>query len=116
MSLESSVFESNEFRKINRNISKEDKLNYKEYIAQVIAQDGEEFNIKTFALTMQEALDNIVLMPSITHVVQLHCDETDENWTRQGNLDLNDLRKVRDFITDEKELFEVLTSAENNKT
>ena len=66
--------------------------------------------------TMQEALDNIVLMPSITHVVQLNCDETDENWTRQGNLDLNDLRKVRDLITDEKELFEVLTSTENNKT
>ncbi len=97
-------------------IYKENQLNYKEYKAQVIAEDGEESCIKTFAVTMQEALDNLVLMPGITHVVQLNCDETDENWARQGNLDLNDLRKVRDLIADEKELMEVLTSAENNKT
>ena len=48
-------------------------MNYNQYIAQVIDEDGEEFNIKTFAVTMQEALDNIVLMPSITHVVNLNC-------------------------------------------
>ena len=32
-------------------------MNYNQYIAQVIDEDGEEFNIKTFAVTMQEALD-----------------------------------------------------------
>jgi hypothetical protein len=90
-------------------------LNHKEYMAQVIDEDGEEFNMKTFAITMQEALDNIVLMPSITHVVQLNCAETDEEWTRQGNLNLNDLREVRNLITDEKELVEVLTNNENSK-
>jgi len=89
-------------------------LNHKEYMAQVIDEDGEEFNIKTFAITMQEALDNIVLMPSITHVVQLNCAETDEEWVRHGNLDLNDLRKVRNLITDEKELTKVLNNNENN--
>jgi len=83
-------------------------------MAQVIDEDGEEFNIKTFAITMQEALDNIVLMPSITHVVQLNCAETDEEWVRHGNLDLNDLRKVRNLITDEKELTKVLNNNENN--
>jgi len=89
-------------------------VNYNQYIAQVIDEDGEEFNIKTFAVTMQEALDNIVLMPSITHVVQLNCEETDEEWVRHGNLDLNDLRQVRDLITDEKELLEVLTNNEKS--
>lgn len=89
-------------------------MNHKEYMAQVIDEDGEEFNIKTFAITMQEALDNIVLMPSITHVVQLNCAETDEEWVRHGNLDLNDLRKVRNLITDEKELTKVLNNNENN--
>lgn len=90
-------------------------MNHKEYMAQVIDEDGEEFNMKTFAITMQEALDNIVLMPSITHVVQLNCAETDEKWTRKGNLNLNDLREVRNLITDEKELVEVLTNNENSK-
>ncbi len=89
-------------------------MNYKQYRAQVIDEDNEEFIIKTFAITMQEALDNIVLMPSITHVVQLNCDETDEEWVRHGNLDLNDLREVRDLITDEKELLEVLTNNEKS--
>ena len=89
-------------------------MNHKEYMAQVIDEDGEEFNMKTFAITMQEALDNIVLMPSITHVVQLNCAETDEEWVRHGNLDLNDLRKVRNLITDEKELTKVLNNNENN--
>ncbi len=89
-------------------------MNYKQYRAQVIDEDNEEFIIKTFAVTMQEALDNIVLMPSITHVVQLNCDETDEEWVRHGNLDLNDLREVRDLITDEKELLEVLINNEKS--
>ena len=89
-------------------------MNYKEYKAQVIDEDGEEFKMKTFAITMQEALDNIVLMPSITHVVQLNCAETDEKWTRKGNLNLNDLREVRNLITDEKELTKVLNNNENN--
>ena len=53
-------------------------------------------------------------MPSITHVVQLNCDVTDEEWVRHGNLDLNDLREVRDLITDEKELLEVLTNNEKS--
>ena len=89
-------------------------MNYKQYRAQVIDEDNEQFIIKTFAVTMQEALDNIVLMPSITHVVQLNCDETDEEWVRHGNLDLNDLREVRDLITDEKELLEVLINNEKS--
>ena len=89
-------------------------MNYKQYRAQVIDEDNEEFIIKTFAVTMQEALDNIVLMPSITHVVQLNCDETDEEWVRHGNLDLNDLREVRDLITYEKELLDVLINNEKS--
>lgn len=89
-------------------------MNYKEYKAQVIDEDGEEFKMKTFAITMQEALDNIVLMPSITHVIQLNCEETDEEWVRHGNLNLNDLREVRSLITNEKELIEVLTNNEKS--
>ena len=89
-------------------------MNHKEYMAQVIDEDGEEFNMKTFAITMQEALDNIVLMPSITHVIQLNCEETDEEWVRHGNLNLNDLREVRSLITNEKELIEVLTNNEKS--
>ena len=42
---------------------------YNEYVAKVIDEEGNELSIKTYALTMHEALDNIVLMPAISHPV-----------------------------------------------
>ena len=61
---------------------------------------------------MQEALDNIVLMPTISQISNLSCIETDEKWIKRSNLDLSDLRKVRSFIDDEKKLLQILI---NNK-
>ena len=61
---------------------------------------------------MQEALDNIVLMPAISQISNLSCIETDEKWIKRSNLELSDLRKVRSLIDDEKKLLQTLI---NNK-
>tara|TARA_Y100000741_G_scaffold188340_1_gene143350 strand:- start:96 stop:287 length:192 start_codon:yes stop_codon:yes gene_type:complete len=61
---------------------------------------------------MQEALDNIVLMPTISQISNLSCIETDEKWIKRSNLELSDLRKVRSLIDDEKKLLQTLI---NNK-
>ena len=57
---------------------------------------------------MQEALDNIVLMPTISQISILSCIETDEKWIKRSNLELSDLRKVRSLIDDEKKLLQTL--------
>ncbi len=85
---------------------------YKEYVAKVIDEEGNELSIKTYAVTMQEALDNIVLMPTISYLSYLSCKETDENWIKKSNLELSDLRKVRSLIDDEKELLDTLINKE----
>ena len=57
---------------------------------------------------MREALDNIVLMPTISQISNLSCIETDEKWIKRSNLELSDLRKVRSLIDDEKKLLQTL--------
>ena len=57
---------------------------------------------------MQEALDNMVLMPTISQISNLSCIETDEKWIKRSNLELSDLRKVRSLIDDEKKLLQTL--------
>ena len=81
-------------------------------MAEAIDEDGNELTVKTFAVTMQEALDNIVLMPTISQISNLSCIETDEKWIKRSNLELSDLRKVRSLIDDEKKLLQTLI---NNK-
>lgn len=63
---------------------------------------------------MQEALDNIVLMPTISHISNLSCSETDEKWIKRSDLELSDLRKVRNLINDERKLFETLINKEKD--
>ena len=63
-------------------------MDYKEYVAKVIDEEGNELSIKTYAVTMQEALDNIVLMPTISYLSHLSCKETDENWIKKSNANL----------------------------
>ena len=63
---------------------------------------------------MQEALDNIVLMPTISQILNLSCIETDEKWIKRSNLELSDLRKVRSLIDDEKKLLQTLTDNKKN--
>lgn len=63
---------------------------------------------------MQEALDNIVLMPTISQISNLSCIETDEKWIKRSNLELSDLRKVRSLIDDEKKLLQTLTDNKKN--
>ena len=57
---------------------------------------------------MQEALDNIVLMPTISQISNLSCIETDEKWIKRSNLEVSALRKVRSLIDDEKKLLQTL--------
>jgi len=83
-------------------------MEHKEYLIKVIDEDNETYNIKTFAQTMTEAIDNIVVMPLITHIVHIHSDQDDKKWLPTSKLELSDLRKIRAEITDEKELLEVL--------
>ena len=63
---------------------------------------------------MQEALDNIVLMPTISQISNLSCIETDEKWIKRSNLELSDLRKVRSLIDDEKKLLQTLINDKKN--
>ena len=79
-----------------------------EYVSKVIDQEGNELSIKTYAVTMQEALDNIVLMLTISHLSHLSFKETNENWIKKSNIELSDLRKVRSLIDDEKKLLDAL--------
>ena len=87
-----------------------DNMEHKEYLVKVIDEDNETYNIKTFAYTMKEAIDNIVVMPLITHIVHIHSDQDDKKWLPTSKLELSDLRKIRAEITNEKELLEILVN------
>ncbi len=87
-----------------------DYMKHKEYIVKVIDEDNETYNIKTFAHTMKEAIDNIVVMPLITHIVHIHSDQDDKKWLPTSKLELSDLREIRAEITNEKELLEILVN------
>ena len=85
-----------------------DHMKHKEYIVKVIDEDNKIYNIKTFAYTMKEAIDNIVVMPLITHIIHMYSDQDDKKWLPTSKLELSDLREIRAEITDEKELLEIL--------
>ena len=87
-----------------------DNMEHKEYLIKVIDEDKETYNIKTFAYTMKEAIDNIVVMPLITHIIHMYSDQDDKKWLPTSKLELSDLRKLRAEITDEKELLEILVN------
>jgi len=89
-------------------------LNYKEYIVGVIDQDNESYNIKTFATTLKEAIDNIICMPSIVYILNVTSKEDNISWEPTSKLELDDLREVRKEIVDEKELLKILSNNENN--
>ena len=57
---------------------------------------------------MHEALDNLVLMPTISKITNMSCKETDEKWIKRNDLELSDLRKARNLINDERKLFQTL--------
>ena len=83
-------------------------MKHKEYIVKVIDEDNKIYNIKTFAYTMKEAIDNIVVMPLITHIIHMYSDQDDKKWLPTSKLELSDLREIRAEITDEKELLKIL--------
>ena len=85
-------------------------MEHKEYLIKVIDEDKETYNIKTFAYTMKEAIDNIVVMPMITHIVHIHSNQDDKKWLPTSKLELSDLREIRAEITNEKELLEILVN------
>ena len=85
-------------------------MEHKEYLIKVIDEDKETYNIKTFAQTMTEAIENIVVMPLITHIVHIHSDQDDKKWLPTSKLELSDLREIRAEITNEKELLEILVN------
>jgi len=85
-----------------------DYMKHKEYIVKVIDEDNKIYNIKTFAYTMKEAIDNIVVMPLITHIIHMYSDQDDKKWLPTSKLELSDLREIRAEITDEKELLKIL--------
>ena len=85
-------------------------MEHKEYLIKVIDEDKETYNIKTFAQTMKEAIDNIVVMPMITHIVHIHSNQDDKKWLPTSKLELSDLREIRAEITNEKELLEILVN------
>ena len=82
----------------------------KEYIVTVIDEDNESYNIKTFANTIKQAIDNIVCMPSIKQILALKSTQDDKKWNPKSKITLDDLREIRKEITDEKELLCVLNN------
>jgi hypothetical protein len=89
-------------------------MNYEEYVVSVIDRDNESYNIKTFANNLKEAIDNIVCMPSIVYILNVEIKEINYSWKPKSKLELDDLRKIRKEITNEKELSRVLSNNENN--
>ena len=89
-------------------------MNYKEYIIGVVDRDNESYNIKTFAATLKEAIDNIICMPSIVYILNVTSKEDNISWEPTSKLELDDLREVRKEITNEKELIKILNNNENN--
>tara|TARA_R110002051_G_scaffold319271_1_gene403101 strand:- start:1 stop:285 length:285 start_codon:yes stop_codon:yes gene_type:complete len=91
-----------------------DNYTVKEYIITVTDEDNESYNLKTFANTIQEAIDNMVCMPSIKTIINIKSKDDSKSWNPKSKITLDDLREVRKEITNEKELLYTLSNNEKS--
>ena len=71
-----------------------------EYIITIIDSDDETANIKSYAETIEELVDNIVCMEAVKSIVSVMRVKDKQTWNLIDSESLNLLREYRQGITD----------------
>ena len=83
-----------------------------EYIITIIDSDDETANIKSYAETIEELVDNIVCMETIKSIVSVMRVKDKQTWNLIDSESLTLLREYRQGITDNIGLRDILTGRE----
>ena len=83
-----------------------------EYIITIIDSDDETANIKSYAETIEELVDNIVCMETIKSIVSVMRVKDKQTWNLIDSESLTLLREYRQGITDNVGLRDILTGRE----
>ena len=83
-----------------------------EYIITIIDSDDETANIKSYAETIEELVDNIVCMETIKSIVSVMRVKDKQTWNTIDSESLAMLREYRQGITDNIGLRDILTGRE----
>ena len=83
-----------------------------EYIITVLDSEQEVLNIKSFAETIEELIDNIVCMEYIESVISVTRTEDNKTWNIKDDVSLSLLREYRNKITDNVGLRDYLIGEE----
>ena len=83
-----------------------------EYIITVLDSEQEVLNIKSFAETIEELIDNIVCMEYIESVISVTRTEDNKTWNIKDDVSLSLLREYRNKITDNVGLRDYLIGKE----
>ena len=83
-----------------------------EYIITIIDSDDETANIKSYAETIEELVDNIVCMETIKSIVSVMRVKDKQTWNTIDSESLTLLREYRQGITDNVGLRNHLTGRE----
>ena len=83
-----------------------------EYIITIVDSDDETANIKSYAETIEELVDNIVCMETIKSIVSVMRVKDKQTWNLIDSESLTLLREYRQGITDNIGLRDILTGRE----
>ena len=83
-----------------------------EYIITVLDSEQEVLNIKSFAETIEELIDNIVCMEYIESVISVTRTKDNKTWNIKDDVSLSLLREYRNKITDNVGLRDYLIGKE----
>ena len=83
-----------------------------EYILTVVADDNETSNIKSFAETIEELVDNIVCLEYVKTIISVKRIRDNKTWNTIDSESLNMLREYRSIIKNEVGLKNHLRSIE----
>ena len=83
-----------------------------EYIITIIDSDDETANIKSYAETIEELVDNIVCMETIKSIVSVMRVKDKQTWNLIDSESLTLLREYRQGITDNIGLRDILIGRE----
>tara|TARA_A100001015_G_scaffold282001_1_gene345823 strand:+ start:1385 stop:1639 length:255 start_codon:yes stop_codon:yes gene_type:complete len=75
----------------------------------IVRQDNKKETLKSYADSVEEAIDNMILIDSVSHLYLIEEVESKEQW--EFNEELNGLRELRKLIPSDVRLaFEVRSS------
>ena len=83
-----------------------------EYVITIIDSDNETSNIKSFAETIEELVDNIVCMEYVKSIVSVKRVKDNQTWKTIDSESIDILREYRSVIKDEVGLRNHLRSRE----